>query len=108
MTQFNFLTGIVGMLLLLMACTEKDPDLEKGQAVFMQYCKVCHAQGINGAPVFGNKKNWASRKQQELVVLVDHAANGYGLMPANLGRGDLTKDDITVAIKYMLSAVEDN
>ena len=95
-------TGIV-----LAACEGKDPDLAKGEVAYTSFCKVCHSQGINGAPVLGNQKNWAKRKDQPLDVLVEHASNGYGLMPANLGREGVTKDDITVAVKYMLSALEE-
>ena len=56
--------------------------------------------------VLGNQNNWAKRKDQPLEVLVEHASNGYGLMPANLGREGVTKENITFAVKYMLSELE--
>jgi cytochrome c5 len=92
---------------LMVACSSKDPDLERGEVVYTSACKVCHSQGINGAPVFGNNKNWAPRKVQGLDVLVEHASNGYGLMPAKGGRTELTEDDIRAAIKYMLAALDE-
>ena len=84
-----------------------DPEIEQGELVYNKFCKVCHAQGINGAPVLGNQKNWAPRKQQEFDVLVQHATEGFGLMPANSGRAGLADEDIPKAIKYMLSQLED-
>ena len=40
-------------------------------------------------------------------VLVQHASNGYGLMPAKGGNEALTEDQIRAAITYMLSALEE-
>lgn len=99
-----FLMGLFGLL--VVSCTSKDPDLEQGAAIYAQACKVCHAQGINGAPVLGNHPNWRERKQQGLDVLVEHAVNGYGLMPAKGGRTELTDEEIRMVVKYMLSALE--
>lgn len=93
--------------LFVTACSSTDPDLKKGEEIYTTVCKVCHAQGINGAPVFGNEKNWAPRKAQGLDVLVEHASNGFGLMPAKGGRTELTDDDIRAAVKYMLSALDE-
>ncbi len=90
---------------LLLACSGKDPDLARGELIYTNACKVCHAQGINGAPVLGNKNNWASRKDQGLEVLVEHASGGFGLMPAKGGRTELSEDEIRFAVKYMLSTL---
>jgi cytochrome c5 len=68
---------------------------------------VCHSQGINGAPILGNKKNWAPRAPQGIDVLIEHATNGYGLMPAKGGKTHLQEPDIRAAITYMLSAIEE-
>jgi len=95
------------LLILVSACSSKDPDLAIGEKIYTGACKVCHSQGINGAPVFGNEKNWGPRKAQGLDVLVEHASNGFGLMPAKGGKAELTEDQIRAAIKYMLSALEE-
>lgn len=83
-----------------------DPELELGESIYASACKVCHAQGINGAPVYGNKKNWAPRQTQGFETLLEHATNGYGLMPAKGGRTELTDEEVGAAIKFMLKAVE--
>lgn len=101
----GLLIGLIGFA--VAACSQKDPELERGAQIYGEVCKVCHALGINGAPVYGNQPNWAPRKVQGLDVLVEHASNGYGLMPAKGGRTDLTEDDIRAAIKFMLAALEE-
>ncbi len=92
----------------LVACSsEHDKQLEVGAEIYKGTCKVCHALGINGAPVYGNKKNWAPRASQGIDVLVQHASNGYGLMPAKGGNDTLTDDQLRSAITYMLEAVKE-
>lgn len=96
----------ITVILFVTACSSKDPDLEKGAQIYNSVCKVCHAQGINGAPVYGNTKMWSKRTDKGLDALVQNASNGVGLMPAKGGRTELTDDDIRAAIKYMLAALE--
>jgi len=81
-------------------------ELELGEQVYTGTCKACHAGGINGAPILGNNKMWSKRAPQGLPTLVEHASNGYGLMPAKGGNTDLTEAEITAAIKFMLSQLE--
>ena len=83
-----------------------NPELVLGESLYTKNCKVCHAQGINGAPILGNKAMWKNRAIQTLPVLVEHASNGYGLMPAKGGKKDLTEQDIELVVRYMLSELE--
>lgn len=88
----------------LTGCTsEQDKILAQGQAIYKGTCKVCHAQGINGAPILGNNKMWAKRADQGLPTLVQHASQGYGLMPAKGGNDQLSEEEISSAVQYMLS-----
>jgi cytochrome c5 len=96
--------SVIGTVLMLTACG--DPQLKLGEEVYSGTCIACHAQGINGAPILGNKKMWAKRAPQGEEVLLEHASQGYGLMPAKGGNTDLTDDEVAAAIKYMLSQLE--
>ena len=97
--------------LVLSACGGGDPTREtsttavhEGKPIYDKFCKVCHAQGLNGAPILGNSAMWGERINQGGAVLAEHAANGFGLMPANLGRDvALTEEAIASAVSYMLS-----
>jgi cytochrome c5 len=83
-----------------------DKQIAIGEALYTANCKVCHSQGINGAPVLGNKYNWAKRAPQGIDVLVEHATNGYGLMPAKGGKDHLKEEDIRSVVTFMLSKLE--
>ena len=88
------------------AQVEVDPVLLEGETIVKANCKVCHAQGINGAPILGSNKMWQQRAQQPVSVLVQHATEGYGLMPAKGGNESLTETEITKAVTYMLSLLK--
>jgi len=83
-------------------------ELEKGKQIVEANCFVCHGQGINGAPIIGNNKMWGKRVTQGKPVLIEHAINGYELMPAKGGNTDLTDSDIGLAVSYMLSQLKQN
>lgn len=78
-----------------------------GKAVYDKYCKACHAPGLNGAPILGNKAMWGPRLSKGEAALVENAKNGVGLMPANLGRKpELDEEAIASVVNYMLSQIE--
>ncbi|MCK9503218.1 MAG: c-type cytochrome [Porticoccaceae bacterium] len=79
------------------------PALAQGEAIVKSTCLVCHSQGMNGAPIVGNAKMWKPRASQGLGTLVQHAIEGYGLMPAKGGNESLGEEDIRLAVGYMLS-----
>ncbi|MBX2857147.1 MAG: c-type cytochrome [Cellvibrionaceae bacterium] len=101
-------------LTLLFACSKEQVDTEPsaGELVFNKNCKVCHAQGINGAPIIGNQAMWQPRLSKGEQALVQSALNGFGLMPARGGKDGkngsqlLPDEDIKLAVAFMLSKVE--
>ena len=97
----------VFLMLGLGACSsEKEQQLQLGQQVVTENCKICHAQGINGAPIIGNKKMWSKRLEQGEDVLVQHAIQGFGLMPPKGGKEHLGETEIRAAVAYFKSRVE--
>lgn len=80
-----------------------EQQLKAAELLYKQNCKVCHAQGINGAPIVGNKKMWAERLPQGVDVLVKHAVEGYGLMPAKGGKDHLTEAEIRQIVEYYVA-----
>ena len=83
--------------------------LMQGKQTVETTCIACHGQGLNGAPILGNKKMWAKRLPQGEDTLVDHAINGfaYEMMPPRGGNPDLSDQDIRHAVQYMMSLVSD-
>ena len=84
------------------------PELDAGKTVVESTCIACHGQGLNGAPILGNRKMWAKRLPQGEDTLVDHAINGFAfdMMPPKGGNPDLSDSDIRNAVRYMMSLVE--
>ncbi|WP_071872991.1 c-type cytochrome [Atopomonas hussainii] len=77
--------------------------LAEGQTLYEQNCRVCHAAGINGAPIVGNAKMWGPRAKQGVDVLVQHAIEGYGLMPAKGGKTHLSDAQIRLVVEFYLA-----
>lgn len=87
------------------AADSSDP----GKATYSKVCFACHAQGIAGAPKFGDVAAWETRIAQGRETLLQHALGGYtgqaGMMPARGGNPTLTDAEIGAAIDYMVTAV---
>lgn len=75
---------------------------ESGQAVYKQFCQVCHASGIAGAPKVGHKEQWEPRYQQGWATLMKHAMMGYKGMPAKGHCMKCSEHEIKEAIEFML------
>lgn len=95
--------------LLLAGCQDgaEQQELQLGQRVWEGTCRVCHLNGLGGAPAKGNRKAWAARIDQGLEVLVEHALHGFsgeqGSMPARGGNPALGDAEVRAAVKYMVS-----
>jgi cytochrome c5 len=81
-----------------------------GPQVFNEACYLCHAPpGVPGAPVLGDAAAWEARIAQGIEVLKDHALNGYtgsaGFMPPKGGRVDLSDEEVSEAVEYMVEQV---
>lgn len=81
-----------------------------GKRVYDSLCASCHAQGIAGAPKFGDQGAWAARLDKGLDMLVSNAINGYvgenGVMPAKGGNPALSDAEVRAAVEYMVDAVD--
>ncbi len=77
-----------------------------GPQVYNSACLACHGAGIGGAPRLGDAAAWSARIAQGADVLNDHAINGYtgsaGYMPAKGGRVDLSDQEVSDAVAYMV------
>ena len=92
----------------LFACSgsEQQTQVLAGEEIVKQNCKVCHAQGLNGAPIIGNAKMWGPRITKGRETLVANAINGVGLMPPKGGKTHLTDAEMDLAVGYFLSQVK--
>lgn len=74
-------------------------------------CAGCHARGVAGAPVAGDRDAWLPRIAKGREVLYDHAINGffgpgYTQMPPRGGNDKLSDEEVEAAVDFMLSLLE--
>lgn len=77
-----------------------------GGALYKTKCIACHAAGVAGAPVFGNKAQWAPRIAKGFDALMNTALNGSKVNPAMLPKGgasDLSDAQIKAIVEYMVN-----
>ena len=81
-----------------------------GEATYNKVCFACHAQGIAGAPKFGNAAAWEARIAQGNDTLYKHAIGGFtgsaGMMPPKGGAVDMADEDIKGAVDFMVRAAQ--
>lgn len=76
-----------------------DPIKER----YNQYCRLCHDQGLAGAPKIGKKSDWAPRIAQGIETLVQHSIQGYKAMPPKGTCVDCTDEEMKKLVEYMVS-----
>jgi cytochrome c5 len=84
-----------------------DPALARGQSVWIENCRRCHATGLVGAPVIATEA-WGPRAAKGLDTLFAHALSGFEgstgtQMPARGGNPDLSDEDVKAAVRFMVS-----
>ena len=75
------------------------------ESIYTTGCAACHDAGIAGAPMMGNKSQWEARQAKGYEMLVNNAYNGINGMPAKGLCTDCTKEEIGIAVQYMLDTI---
>jgi cytochrome c5 len=73
-----------------------------GEEVYSAVCTNCHATGMLGSPMFGDKAAWSPRIAKGKDTLYTHAINGFNAMPAR-GGGELSDQEVKNGVDYMVS-----
>jgi len=80
----------------------RESQLLRGQEVYEAACASCHDHGEGSAPAIGDRAAWSDRSDLWTAVLAEHARAGYLAMPEKGGHSELTDDDVSAAVEYML------
>jgi cytochrome c5 len=75
------------------------------ESIYTTGCAACHDGGIAGAPMMGNKSQWEARQAKGYETLVNNSYNGINAMPAKGLCADCTKEEIGLAVQYMLDSI---
>ncbi len=74
-----------------------------GDEIVTAVCAGCHNAGVMGAPVIGNKVQWAPRLAQGTATLHKHGVEGIRSMPPKGGCGTCSDDEIIAAVDVMIA-----
>lgn len=75
-------------------------------AVYDKTCAMCHANGIAGAPRFGNADDWAPRIARGVSSLYTSAINGTAKGMPPKGGGAYSDAEIKGAVDFMVAKVK--
>ena len=75
----------------------------KGEKIVRQVCMECHGSGTDKAPKIGDKMRWAPLIAEGQIVLTAHGYVGVRGMPPKGGKADLSIEDFSAAINYMVN-----
>lgn len=75
-----------------------------GEQVYKEVCFACHAEGVDKAPKFGDRKMWAPLIKEGQSKLTADAWIGVRAMPPQGGKADLPLEDFSRAVAYMARA----
>lgn len=76
-------------------------DLATGRKVYRSQCALCHDNGINDAPILGDKAAWQGLTVEPSRIIRDHAAKDYIDPPTTKGGANASS-----ALAYMLHEVQ--
>lgn len=74
-----------------------------GEEVYDKVCKVCHEQGVAGAPKLGDKVAWAPRIATGMDTLLNTVHTGKGAMPPKGTCMDCTEAEFKATVEFMTS-----
>lgn len=82
-----------------------DANASVGRRVYVEVCAACHANGVAGAPRFGNRGEWEMRQLLGRKELMRSVLKGKGAMPPKGGNASVSDLQAEAAMDYMLSGV---
>jgi len=77
-------------------------DAATGEETYNSKCKVCHANGVAGAPKLDDKAAWEPRIAQGMDTLMANVTNGLRAMPPKGTCMDCSEADLKAAVEYMV------
>ncbi len=80
----------------------EDKTVTKGEKMYNESCKVCHATDAMGAPAVGDVDAWVDVREKGFDKILYNSINGVGGMPAKGGNEDLLPSDVKLIVEYMI------
>lgn len=96
--------ALLAGLIPFLARAENERPPKSGAEVYEQYCAACHAQGVLGAPKFGDRRAWRPLLKEGQRMLERTAIRGIRKMPPKGGHPHLSDLEVKRAVAYMANA----
>ncbi|MCK5111392.1 MAG: cytochrome c5 family protein [Arcobacteraceae bacterium] len=80
----------------------EDKTISKGEKMYNESCKLCHATDNMGAPAVGDVDAWVEVREKGFDKILYNSINGVGGMPAKGGNEDLLPSDVKLIVEYMI------
>ena len=79
-------------------------EARSGEQVYNQFCFVCHAAGVGGAPKKGHADEWAPRLAKGNDAIWKSVTSGLNAMPPKGTCMNCSDDELKGAITFMSKA----
>ncbi len=76
------------------------------EAIYKTVCFACHDTGAADAPKL-DAESWTDRLAKGEEAIVAAAIDGIGMMPPKGGRVDLSDEEVSAVVVYMLSKAQE-
>ena len=80
-----------------------NPKLVSGAHTYKEVCAVCHDSGVANAPKLGDHNSWKKLISEGQVIITAHGYVGVRAMPPRGGKQDLSIDQFSEALIYMVN-----
>lgn len=80
--------------------------VDDGEKIYQQACQMCHAAGVAGAPITSDAAAWSLRLEKGRDALVKSAISGIGIMPAKGGQSQLSDEEVTSAVDFIIQQAQ--
>ena len=101
--RINYNLKVILYGLILLHTTLAYGQIKNGQQTYTEVCSVCHAAGLAGAPKFGDKLAWGKLVAEGQVIITAHGYVGVRAMPPKGGKVNLSLEDFSEALNYMVN-----
>ena len=82
----------------------EDKSISKGEKLYNESCKLCHATDNMGAPALGDVDAWREVTAKGLEEVVYNSINGIGGMPPKGGNEDLIPSEVKLIVEFMIDS----
>ncbi len=74
-----------------------------GEETYKDVCANCHSKAVANAPQLGDTAKWAPLIEEGQVIVTAHGYVGVRAMPPKGGKPDLSVEDFSKALNYMVN-----